>query len=170
MEQLKQLNQFRIDAERNIQELNHIRSRHMNSIGRVESKINDYFAIIAAIRSEIILNIVNDYTSIEIEVLNTFNFKDEKIFMVKIDIVGFPSIYKSFSPLDYSFFNISRENILNDFVVQGRVKELAIEWLRKQEDWTGLFNQQFSKAEAVIARFVNDEAVFHFFKRRPIML
>jgi hypothetical protein len=142
----------------------------MNSIGRVDSKINDYFAIIAAIRSEIILNIVNDDTSIEIEVLNTFNFKDEKIFMVKIDIVGFPSIYKSFSPLDYSFFNISRENILNDFVVQGRVKELAIEWLRKQEDWSEIFDQKFSKAEAIVEKLTDDESVFHFFKRKPIML
>lgn len=170
MEQLIKLNQFRIDAERNFEELNHIRDRHMNSIGRVESKINDYFAIIAAIRSEIILNIVNDDTSIEIEVLNTFNFKDEKIFMVKIDIVGFPSIYKSFSPLDYSFFNISRENILNDFVVQGRVKELAIEWLRKQEDWSKIFDQRFSKAEAIVEKLIDDESVFHFFKRKPIML
>jgi len=159
-----------MDAERNFEELNHIRDRHMNSIGRVESKINDYFAIIAAIRSEIILNIVNDDTSIEIEVLNTFNFKDEKIFMVKIDIVGFPSIYKSFSPLDYSFFNISRENILNDFVVQGRVKELAIEWLRKQEDWSKIFDQRFSKAEAIVEKLIDDESVFHFFKRKPIML
>lgn len=170
MEQLIRLNQFRIDAERNFQELNHMRDRHMNSIVRVESKINDYFAIIAAIRSEIILNIVNDDTCIVIEVLNTFNFKDEKIFMVKIDIVGFPSIYKSFSPLDYSFFNISRENLLNDFVVQGRVKELAIEWLRKQEDWSEIFDQKFSKAETIVEKLTDDESVFHFFKRKPIML
>ncbi len=27
---------------------------------------------------------------------------------------------------------------------------------------TGLFDQQFSKAEAVMERFVDDEAVFHF--------
>jgi hypothetical protein len=59
---------------------------------------------------------------------------------------------------------------MNDFVAQGRVKELVIEWLQKHEDWTGLFDQQFSKAEAVMESFVNDEAVFHFFKRRPIML
>jgi hypothetical protein len=42
--------------------------------------------------------------------------------------------------------------------------------LQKHEDWTGLFDQQFSKAEALMDSFVNDEAVFHFFKRRPIML
>jgi hypothetical protein len=59
---------------------------------------------------------------------------------------------------------------MNDFVAQGRVKELVIEWLQKHEDWTCLFDQQFSKAEAVMESFVNDEAVFHFFKRRPIML
>jgi len=77
---------------------------------------------------------------------------------------------KAFSPLDYNLYQVSKTDLMNDFVAQGRVKELVIEWLQKHEDWTGLFEQQFSKAEAVMERFVDDEAVFHFFKRRPILL
>lgn len=55
-------------------------------------------------------------------------------------------------------------------MVQGRVKELAIEWLRKQEDWSEIFDQKFSKAEAIVEKLTDDESVFHFFKRKPIML
>jgi hypothetical protein len=58
---------------------------------------------------------------------------------------------------------------MNDFVLQGRLKELVIEWLRNREEWSGMFDQPFWKAEQVLDRFVNDEAVFHFFKRKPIM-
>ncbi len=59
---------------------------------------------------------------------------------------------------------------MNDFVLQGRLKELVIEWLRNREEWSGMFDQPFANAERIMERFVNDEAVFHFFKRRPIML
>ena len=59
---------------------------------------------------------------------------------------------------------------MNDFALKGRLKELVIEWLINRQEWSGIFNQPFANAEQVMERFVNDEAVFHFFKRRPIML
>ncbi|MBM3456438.1 MAG: hypothetical protein FJX80_15100 [Bacteroidetes bacterium] len=170
MEQLQRLNQFRLDANRNYDELQQIRERHMRSLNRVDSKLDDYHNIISAIRAEILTLIVNENSALNVEVLNIFNFRDEQVLMAKICIIGFPTIYKAFSPLDYNLYQVSKTDLMNDFVVQGRVKELVIEWLQKHEDWTGLFEQQFSKAEAVMERFVDDEAVFHFFKRRPIML
>ena len=84
---------------------------------------------------------------------------------VKIDIPGFPTIYKSFSSIDYALYNVSRNELMNDFVLQGRLKELVIEWLRNREEWSGIFDQPFRNSEQVVERFVNDEAVFHFFKR-----
>lgn len=170
MDQLYRLNQFRLDAERNFGELQHIRDRHMNSLSRVDSKIDDYHNIISAIRGEILALIVNENSVLEVEVLNIFNSRDEQVLMAKIEIKGFPTIYKAFSPLDYTFYQVSKTDLMNVFVAQGRVKELVIEWLQNHEDWAGLFDHQFSKAEAVMERFVDDEAVFHFFKRRPIML
>ena len=80
------------------------------------------------------------------------------------------SIYKSFSGIDYALYNVSRDELMNDFVLQGRLKELVIEWLRNREEWSGMFNQPFTNAEQVMERFVNEEAVFHFFKRRPIIV
>ena len=59
---------------------------------------------------------------------------------------------------------------MNDFALKGRFKELVIDWLTNREEWTGMFNQPLANAEQVMERFVNDEAIFHFFKRRPIML
>ncbi len=170
MEQLTRLNQFRLDADSNYQELERIRERHMNSLGRVDSKMDDYHNIISAIRAEILLIIANNEASIEVEVLTMFNSYDEQVLFTKIDIQGFPSIYKAFSGIDYALYNVSRTELMNDFVLQGRLKELAVEWLRNREEWSGMFDQPFKNAEQVMERFVNDEAVFHFFKRRPIML
>lgn len=170
MEQLQRLNQFRIDAERNFGELQHIRDRHMNSLSRVDSKLDDYHNIIAAIRTEMLQIIAHDEVVLEIEVLTMFNSHDDQVLFTKIDIPGFPSIYKLFSGIDYALYNVSRDELMNDFVLQGRLKELVIEWLRNREEWSGMFDQPFAKAEQVMERFVNDEAVFHFFKRRPIML
>ena len=170
MEQLQRLNQFRLDAERNFSELQNIRSRHMNSIGRVDSKLDDYHNIIAAIRSEMLMIITNNEAALEVEVLTMFNAHDDQVLFTKIDIPGFPSLYKLFSGIDYALYNVSRDVLMNDFVLQGRLKELVIEWLRNREEWAGMFNQPFANAEQVMERFVNDEAVFHFFKRRPIML
>lgn len=170
MEQLQRLNQFRLDAERNFGELQHIRDRHMNSIGRVDAKLDDYHNIMSAIRAEMLLIITNNEAALEIEVLTLFNSFDDQVLFTKINIPGFPSIYKSFSGIDYVFYNVSRDELMNDFVLQGRLKELVIEWLRNREEWSGMFDQPFRNAEQVMERFVNDEAVFHFFKRRPIML
>ena len=170
MEQLQRLNQFRLDAERNFDELQQIRQRHMNSLGRVDAKLGDYFNIISAIRGEILNAIVREESALEIEVLNIFNSRDEQVLMAKICITGFPTIYKAFSPLDYTLYEVSKSVLINDFVAQGRIKELVIEWLRNREEWSGMFDQPFRNAEQVMERFVNDEAVFHFFKRRPIML
>ena len=170
MEQLTRLNQFRLDADSNYQELERIRERHMNSLGRVDSKMDDYHNIISAIRAEILLIIANNEASIEVEVLTMFNSYNEQVLFTKIDIQGFPSIYKAFSGIDYALYNVSRTELMNDFVLQGRLKELAVEWLRNREEWSGMFDQPFRNAEQVIERFVNDEAVFHYFKRRPIML
>ena len=170
MEQLQRLNQFRLDADSNYQELERIRERHMNSLSRVDSKMDDYYNIISAIRAEILLIIANNEASIKVEVLTMFNLHDEQVLFTKIDIQGFPSIYKAFSGIDYVFYNVSRDELMNDCVLQGRLKELVIEWLRNREEWSGMFDQPFRNAEQVMERFVNDEAVFHFFKRRPIML
>ena len=170
MEQLTRLNQFRLDADSNYQELERIRERHMNSLGRVDSKMDDYHNIISAIRAEILLIIANNEASIEVEVLTMFNSYDEQVLFTKIDIQGFPSMYKAFSGIDYALYNVSRTELMNDFVLQGRLKELAVEWLRNREEWSGMFDQPFRNAEQVIERFVNDEAVFHYLKRRPIML
>jgi len=170
MEQLQRLNQFRLDADSNYQELERIRERHMNSLSRVDSKLDDYYNIISAIRTEMLQIISNNEATLEIEVLTMFNSHDDQVLFAKIEIPGFPSIYKAFSGIDYALNNVSRAELINDFVLQGRLKELVIEWLRNREEWAGMFNQPFANAEQVMERFVNDEAVFHFFKRRPIML
>ena len=170
MEHLRRLNQFRLDADSNYHELEQIRDRHMNSISRVDSKMDDYYNIISAIRAEIILIIASNETAIEIEVLTMFNAQNDQVMFTKIDIQGFPTIYKIFSAIDYALYNVSRDQLMNDFVLQGRLKELVIEWLINREEWSGMFKQPFANAEQVMERFVNDEAVFHFFKRRPIML
>lgn len=125
MEQLQQLNQFRLDAERNFVELQHIRDRHMNSIGRVDAKLDDYHNIIAAIRAEMFLIITNNEAALEIEVLTMFNAHDDQVLFVKIDILGFPSIYKLFSGIDYALYNVTQDELMNDFVLQGRLKELV---------------------------------------------
>jgi hypothetical protein len=170
MEQLQRLNQFRLDADSNYQELERIRERHMNSISRVDSKMDDYYNIISAIRTEMLQIITNNEAALEIEVLTMFNPYDDQILFTKIDIQGFPSIYKAFSGIDFALSNVSRDELMNDFVLQGRLKELVIEWLRNREEWSGMFDQPLRNAEQVMERFVNDEAVYHFFKRRPIML
>ncbi len=169
MDQLYQLNQFRLDADRNYDELQQIRERHMRSLSRVDSKLDDYHNIIAAIRIEMLQIIANNEAALEIEVLTMFNSHDDQVLFTKIDIQGFPSVYKAFSSIDYVLYNVSRDELINDFVLQGRLKELVIEWLRNRQEWSGIFNQPFANAERVLERFVNDEAVFHFFKRRPIM-
>ena len=170
MEQLTRLNQFRLDADSNYQDLERIRERHMNSLSRVDSKMDDYHNVISAIRAEILLIITNNEAALEIEVLTMFNTYDDQILFTKIDIQGFPSIYKAFSGIDFALYNVSRDELMNDFVLQGRLKELVIEWLRNREEWSRMFDQPFRNAEQVIERFVNDEAVFHFFKRRPIIV
>ena len=170
VEQLQRLNQFRLDADSNYHELEQIRERHMNSLSRVDSKLDEYHNIIAAIRTEMLLIIANNEAALEVEVLTMFNSHDDQVLFTKIDIPGFPSIYKLFSGIDYALYNVSRDELINDFVLQGRLKELVIEWLRNRGEWAGMFNQPFANAERIMERFVNDEAVFHFFKRRPIML
>ena len=170
MEQLQRLNQFRLDADLNYQELERIREKHMNSLSRVDSKMYDYHNIISAIRTEMLQIIANNEAALEIEVFTMFNPYDDQVLFTKIDIPGFPSIYKSFSGIDYALYNVSRDELMNDFVLQGRLKELVIEWLRNREEWSGMFDQPFENAERVLERFLNSEAVFHFFQRRPIML
>ena len=171
MEQLQRLNQFRLDADSNYQELERIRERHMNSISRVDSKMDDYYNIISAIRTEMLQIIASNEAALEIEVLTMFNSYDDQVLFTKIDIPGFPSVYKAFSGVDFAlYYNVSRDELMNDFVLQGRLKELVIEWLRNRQEWSGMFKQPFANAERVMERFMNDEAIFHFFKRRPIML
>ncbi|MEY2669720.1 MAG: hypothetical protein RLZZ577_36 [Bacteroidota bacterium] len=170
MEQLKQLNQFRLDAERNFQELNHIRDRHMNSLGRVDSKLDEYHNIIIALRTEMRLIITNNEINISVEVFNLFDADDNQVLMAKIDIPEFPTIYKTFFGISYSLFQIYRSDTMNDFSIQGRIKELALEWLIEKEEYAGLFNQPWKNSEGIVDRFLNNEAVFHYLKRRPIML
>ena len=170
MEQLERLNQYRLDADSNYDELQQIRERHMRSLSRVDSKLDDYYNIISAIRTEILQIIANNEAVLEIEILTMFNSIDNQVLFAKINIPGFPAIYKSFSSIDYIFYNVSNDKLMNDFVLQGRIKQLVIEWLTNRDEWSGMFNQPFANAEQVMERFVNDEAVFHFFKRRPIML
>ncbi len=59
---------------------------------------------------------------------------------------------------------------MNDFSIQGRIKELAIEWLKEKEEYAGLFNQPFDHSKQIIDRFINDDTVLNYLKRRPIML
>ena len=61
MDQLKQLNSFRLDADSNYDELQQIRERHMRSLSQVDSKLDDYHNIISAIRTEILLIIANSF-------------------------------------------------------------------------------------------------------------
>jgi hypothetical protein len=51
-----------------------------------------------------------------------------------------------------------------------RIKDLALEWLSEKEEYAGLFNQPWKNSEAIVDRLLNDEAVFHYLKRRPIFL
>jgi len=170
MEQLQILNQYRLDADSNYDELQQIRERHIRSLSRVDSKLDDYHNIISAIRTEILLIIAKNESALDIEILTMFNSTDNQVLFAKINIPGFPAIYKSFSSIDYVFYNVSKDKSMNYFVVQGRLKELVMEWLTNREEWTGMFYQPFANVEQFMERFVNDEAVFHFFKRRPIMM
>lgn len=42
MEQLHRLNQFRLDADSKCKDLERIRERHMNSLSRFDSKMDEY--------------------------------------------------------------------------------------------------------------------------------
>lgn len=81
----------------------------------------------------------------------------------------FPPNYKSFTSICYILYNVLRDKLINDFVVQGRIKLLTIEWHINRDEWSGIFNQPFANAERIIERFLDDEAIFYFFKRRPFM-
>ena len=59
---------------------------------------------------------------------------------------------------------------MKDFELQGRLKELVVEWLKNREEWSGLFKLPNANLERVFEYFVNDEVLFLFFKCRPIML
>lgn len=170
MEQLKQLNAFRLDAETNFDELQQIRENHMLTIGRIDLKLDDYYNLLTGIRAELMILFINEESALQIDILNVHNDRDQIILFAKINIFGFPPIYKTFSPISYLMYDITRNDLMGDFVKQGRIKEMVIDWLRNHEDWSGLFDQRFSVAAQVIERFVDDDAVSHFFKRRPFFI
>ena len=135
MEQLERLNQYSLDADSNYDELQQIRERHMRSLSLVDSKLDYYYNIISAIRTEILQIIANNEAVLEIEILTMFNSIDNQVLFAKINIPGFPAIYKSFSSIDYIFYNVSKDKLMNDFVLQGRIKQLVIEWLTNRDEW-----------------------------------
>jgi hypothetical protein len=141
-----------------------------NSLGRVDSKLDEYHNLINALRMEMRRIITSNEINISVEVLNLFDADDNQVLMAKIDIPEFPTIYKTFFGISYSLFQISRSDTMNGFSIQGRIKELALEWLSEKEEYAGLFNQPWKYSEGIVDRFLNDEAVFHYLKRRPIML
>ena len=79
--------------------------------------MDDYYNIISAIRTEMLQIIINNEAALEIEVLTMFNPYDDQILFTKIDIQGFPSIYKAFSGIDFALYNVSRNELMNDFVL-----------------------------------------------------
>jgi hypothetical protein len=105
----------------------------MNSLSGVDSKLDDYHNNTSAMRSDMLLIITNIEAALKVEVLTMFNSHDDQWLFTKIDIPGFPSIYKLFYGIDFALYNASRDEMMNDFVLQSRLKELVIEWFRNRE-------------------------------------
>lgn len=61
--------------------------------------------------------------------------------LAKISII---SRYRLAPPMSSGGQAFLPDELMNDFVLQGRLKELVVEWLRNREEWSGMFDQPIS--------------------------
>jgi hypothetical protein len=118
---------------------------------KLETQENAYQAINTSV-----LNHFNEGNIPKVEIIKYIDEKDKEKIMLKLDIDEAGTvIYKAVSEWDIALY-LNDTSDIGSLSLMNRCNELAINYLKKQGDITGHFNDFNGKAEELIQAFINN--------------
>lgn len=152
-----------------LHELAYLRFLMKENISKIESKRNSTRTLLHELDEQLETK-ENAYQAINTSILNHFNegnipeielikYTDEKnnqkiMLKINIDDAG-TTIYKAIPEWDIALY-LNDNSDVGSLCLMNRCKELALKYLKSQEDITTHFNEPNGKAEELIQAFINN--------------
>lgn len=154
-DQLHELAYLRFLMKENITKIESRRDNARTLLNELDEKLETQENAYQAINTSV-LNHFNEGNIPKVEVLKYVDEKDKEKIMLKIDIDEAGTvIYKALSEWDIALY-LNDTSDIGSLSLINRCNELAVGYLKKQEDITGHFNDFNVKAEELIQAFINN--------------
>lgn len=154
-DQLHELAYLRFLMKENITKIESRRDNARTLLNELDEKLETQENAYQAINTSV-LNHFNEGNIPKVEVLKYVDEKDKEKIMLKIDIDEAGTvIYKAVSEWDIALY-LNDTSDIGSLSLMNRCNELAVDYLKKQEDITGHFNDFNGKAEELIQAFINN--------------
>ena len=163
--QLMVLNDRRRKIKEEVVELNTRRCSLLNHISRVDEKLENLEDLSMVIDIQLNQEIVNG--NIMLIVHNLVNKRDELEPMVEIRLPKHPPIFKLFYPIESFLYSpkMKKKNSTEQLIYIDKVKELAMEWLSKQREYTLFFDDIGEMYNQLGDEFIENKNIDKMIKR-----
>ncbi len=154
-DQLHELAYLRFLMKENITKLESRRDNARTLLNELDEKLETQENAYQAINTSV-LNHFNEGNIPKVEIIKYIDEKDKEKIMLKINIdeTG-TEIYKAVCEWDIALY-LNDPSDIGSLCLMNRCKELAINYLKKQRDITGHFNDFNGKADKLIQAFINN--------------
>lgn len=154
-DQLHELAYLRFLMKENITKLESRRDNARTFLNELDEKLETQENAYQAINTSV-LNHFNEGNIPKVEIIKYIDEKDKEKIMLKLDIDEAGTvIYKVVSEWDIALY-LNDTSDIGSLSLMNRCNELAINYLKKQGDITGHFNDFNGKAEELIQAFINN--------------
>lgn len=154
-DQLHELAYLRFLLKENITKLESRRDNARTLLNELDEKLESQENAYRAINTSV-LNHFNEGNIPKVEIIKYIDEKEKEKIMLKINIdeTG-TEIYKAVCKWDIALY-LNDSSDIGALSLMSRCEDLAINYLKKQEDITGHFNDFNGKADNLIQAFINN--------------
>jgi carbonic anhydrase len=153
---LEILNKRRIEIKSNIEKFEIEMARYQSRMNSLRDNHDQYSMELAAIDIQL-----SDLTSdknfdIKLHIVHGEHQTNLSKLMIEINLENHPPIFKLIS--DFDLVTYSRKTTTDQLIFKSRLKELAEEWLSRQDSISELFTETNKKLENALENYLYDES------------
>ncbi len=163
---LQILNERRLKIQENIEKFEIEMARCQSKMNSLRDNLDQYSMEMAAIDIQLSDLTREESLEVSLHLLHPMHETNSSKLMIEINLENHPPIFKLIS--DFDLVTYSRKTITDQLIFKSRLKEIAEEWLSKQDSITGLFSERNLKLENALENYINDDSFERKIRRAAI--
>lgn len=154
---LQILNERRLKIQENIEKFETEMARYQSRLNNLRDNLDHASVEMAAIDIQLSDLAKKEHFDLELHIIHGVHPTNSSKLMIEITLENHPPIFKLLSDFDLITYS-KKSNPTDKLIYVSRLKEIAEEWLSRQESISDLLSESNKKLENALENYINDDS------------